>query len=109
MNWSKWKKMPSPVNCRNIEAPVGPGVYQINNVETGELVLFGISVTCRKRMKSLFPHPFGTGKRNNLDKRKYILINWESLEYRTLPTNTRKEAKLIEDSLKKQRDHIFNT
>ena len=101
--------MPAPEQCRFIIAPEGPGVYQLRNRKTNEQVLFGIGKECRKRMKSLFPAPFGTGKRNNGEKRNYILQNWQHIDYRTCSTATREEAKAIEDVLKAQQNHIFNT
>ena len=108
-NWKDWKPMPYPENCRRIEAPLGPGVYQIRNKTTKQLIQFGIGIECQKRMRSLFPAPFGTGKRNNADKRTYILQNWKDIEYRTLETSTREEAKIIEDNLKALNNHLFNT
>lgn len=107
--WTEWKPMPSPDSCRSIEAPEGPGVYQLRNRITRQLIQFGISKYCQERMKSLFPKPYGRGTRNNEDKRKFVLKNWKLLEYRTIPTTTRKEAKEIEDRLKALNNHLFNT
>lgn len=101
--------MPAPELCRAIEGPKHTGVYQIRNKTTNQLIQFGIGKECSKRMKSLFPAPHGTGKRNNADKRKYILDNWKNLEYRTLATATREEAKKIEDVIKAENNHLFNT
>ncbi len=109
MNWTNWKELPSPDRCRGIEAPYGAGVYQLRNSKTDELVLFGLSVSCRKRMKSLYPKPYGIGTRNNSDKREYVLNNWKNIQYRTLSTTDREEAKLIEDQIKQNNNHIFNT
>jgi hypothetical protein len=108
-DWTKWKPMPAPENCKTIEGPDGPGVYQIRNKVTNQLVQFGIGINCQKRMKSLFPAPYGSGTRNNANKREYILKFWKSLEYRTLETESREAAKLVEDRLKAERNHLFNT
>jgi hypothetical protein len=107
--WSEWKRLPSPANCRTVEAPIGPGVYQLRHRITHENILFGIGKECRKRMQSLFPKPYGTGTRNNESKRIFVLKNWEVIEYRTLSTVTRGDAAMIEKSLKAACDHIFNT
>ena len=107
--WTHWKSMPSPDACKMIEGPTGPGVYQIRNKKTNQFIQFGIGIECRKRMKSLFPTPYGSGTRNNTEKRIYILQNWMLLEYRTLSTDTREEAKHLEDSIKAQKNHLFNT
>lgn len=108
-NWTNWKPMPSPPDCKNIEGPEGPGVYQIRNIKTDQLIQFGNGIECQKRMKSLFPPPYGSGTRNNSDKRDYILKNWMNLAYRTYPADTREEAARIEADLKAQHNHLFNT
>lgn len=109
VNWSEWRRMPSPDLCREIKGPTGPGVYQIRNFKTLEYIQFGIGVECQKRMKSLFPKPFGVGTRNNENKRIHVLQNWHQLEYRTASTSSRGEAKGIEDQLKAGNNHRFNT
>jgi len=109
MNWSAWKPMPSPVSCKEIQGPEGPGLYQVRNRLTKELIQFGIGKECKKRMKSLFPKPYGSGTRNNEAKRNYILKNWKALDYRTMATNTREEAAEIENTLKANNNHLFNT
>jgi len=113
--WTKWKAMPSPETCLLIEGPQNeqgqdlPGVYQIRNIKTNQFIQFGIGKECKLRMKSLFPKPFGLGTRNNEKKREYILLNWQHLQYRTLATATRAEAKVIEDKIKAKKNHLFNT
>jgi len=108
-DWTDWRKMPSPEACKKIDGPTGPGIYQIRNSKTSQYIQFGIGIKCQKRMKSLFPAPYGSGTRNNQNKRIYMLENWMDLEYRTLITDTREEAKRIEDVLKSQNNHLFNT
>jgi len=101
--------MPSPEDCKNIDGPQGPGVYQVRNIKTDQLIQFGIGIKCQKRMKSLFPSPYGSGTRKNPDKRDYILKYWMHLAYRTYSTDTREEAARIEAGLKAQHNHLFNT
>lgn len=108
-NWTNWKSMPTPQSCRNIEGPKGAGLYQIRNIKTNELVLFGIGKKCQSRMRSLFPEPFGTSGRSNYSKRNYILENWQNLEYRTMETENRTSAETVEKLLKNENNHIFNT
>jgi uncharacterized protein (DUF4415 family) len=107
--WSSWKKIPKPQDCRQITGPKGAGVYQIRNRRTRELVLFGHSETCQGRMKSLFPKPYGTGYRNNTKKRNYVLNNWQDLQYRTIETPSVDQARQIERELKSKKNHLFNT
>jgi hypothetical protein len=107
--WSIWFRMPAPDNIRSIRAPAGPGVYQIRNRETDEFVLFGISVTLQKRMRSLMPAPYGTGRRNNTKKRDYVHKHYSDLDYRYLKTLSREQAAEIENGLKDAENHLFNT
>ena len=109
INWSNWYSMPSPETCRNIKGPEKFGVYQIRNKKTGQLILFGESKYCRERMRSLFPKPYGTGTRNNENKRTYVLQNWKDLEYRTTETTSKAEAVRIDRQLKSDNNHLFNT
>lgn len=109
INWTEWKPMPAPDDCRNIEGPEDCGVYQIRNKETGQFIQFGESKTCRERMKSFFPKPYGKGTRNNEAKRIYILENWKNLEYRTCATVSKEEAVKIDRHLKSLNIHLFNT
>jgi hypothetical protein len=108
-NWTDWKPLPKPDNAREIKAPMGSGVYQVRDADTGKYILFGIGVELQKRMKSLYPAPYGVGTRNNEHKRLYILQNYKHLEYRTMSTLDRATAKKIEDELKSQNNHLFNT
>jgi len=107
--WTQWKSMPAPDYCRLIDGPSGPGVYQIRNATSGELILFGESKHCQKRMKSFFPKPYGTGTRNNEAKRNYVLNNWQELQYRTLQTTLKSDAVNIDRQLKSQKNHLFNS
>lgn len=106
--WTNWIKFPAPDSIRNIRGPKGPGVYQIKNETTDELILFGIGGECQKRMQSLMPAPWGSGTRNASDKRKYVYENYKDLVYRFIATKTRDEAAKIENFLRRQNNHLFN-
>lgn len=109
INWTEWKAMPAPEDFRLISGPIGPGAYQIMNKQTQELIQFGEGTECQKRMKSLYPKPYGVGTRNNENKRLYILENWRNLVYRTTAANTKAEAVTIDRYLKSFNNHKFNT
>ena len=76
--------MPTHETCREIDGPASAGVYQIRNRFTHQLILFGIGKRCEKWMRSLFPKPYDTGKRNNAEKRAFILDHWRQLYFRTM-------------------------
>jgi hypothetical protein len=98
--WSKWRPFPNPKLGEYLTAPFGPGVYELRNNKTGQLVLFGQGKNVANRMTSLFPKPVGAGTRNNSDKSRYIQRNLSNIEYRTYPCAARAQAVEFERSLK---------
>ena len=39
--WSSWKRFPDAQIGDHIEAPIGPGVYEVRHMLTGRLIAFG--------------------------------------------------------------------
>lgn len=105
--WSRWHPFPDPRAHGVLRAPLGPGVYDLRNRETGEAVLFGIGGRCALRMSSLLPRPYGAGTRNNEAKRRYVLDHIADIEYRTLACATRAEAAEVERAIKRERGHEY--
>ena len=106
--WQDWLPFPAPNKGMYLRAPFGPGVYQLRNVASGELVLFGTGKNCASRMSSLLPPPLGTGTRNNSQKREYVAKNINVIEYRCAAFSSIGDAKELERELKKT-EHLFNT
>ena len=93
-----------------LDNPLKPVLYQIRNSLTKENVLFGIGKNAAIRMGSLLPKENGgKGTRNNNDKRQYCWENIENLEIEVIYFDSREEAKAVEDVLRQQKNHIFNT
>jgi hypothetical protein len=119
LEWTDWKFFPNPSIFKKslpsilrtlVKNPDNPGLYQLKNIKTQEFVLFGIGLNIAKRMGSLLPAKNGgVGTRNNHNKREYIWNNIENIQFRTISTSTREEAKIIEDYIKKLNIHLFNT
>jgi hypothetical protein len=105
--WSKWRPFPDPLTEGFLVAPLGPGVYQLRNAETGQLVLFGRSKYCAHRVSSLLPD--GPGTRNNSRKRKYVQRHLASIEYRTRACRTVAELVEAERELRGQGSYRFST
>ena len=106
--WSDWLKFPNPSKDQYLYAPFGPGLYELRNIKTHELVLFGTGKNVAFRMTSLLPPPLGEGTRKNEEKRLYVLNHLNDIEYRTLAIDI-SEAKEIERRLKSLKNHIFTT
>lgn len=104
--WSKWEKFPDPLKGEYLNAPSGPGVYQLRDKKTGELVLFGRGKNVAARMTSLIPD--GQGTRNNQDKKDYVRLHLDDIEYRTIPFSTENEAIEFETYVRENAEHIFN-
>jgi hypothetical protein len=102
--WTDWKLFPVPSEGGYLNAPFGPGVYELMNRNTGKKVLFGMGKNTAARMSSLLPAPHGCGRRNNSEKRKYIFNNLKDVLYRTKSCTTREEAVIEEALLKRRRD-----
>ena len=41
--WSAWKKFPMSQRGEHLDAPVGPGVYELRSATSGNLIAFGHS------------------------------------------------------------------
>ena len=106
--WSDWLKFPDPDKNEYLYAPFGTGLYELRNIKTKELVLFGTGKNVAFRMTSLLPTPLGEGTRKNEEKRLYVLNHLKDIEYRTLAIDIIK-AKEIEREMKSFKNHIFNT
>lgn len=105
--WSKWRPFPDPRRGGVLVAPIGPGVYELRNAVTGELVLFGRSKHCAHRMSSLLPD--GPGTRNNTAKRRYVERHLASIEYRTLACASVAESVEVERELRRRGSYRFST
>ena len=107
--WSSWRAFPDPRERAYLCAPFGPGVYELRNAQTGELVLFGSGKNLAYRMASLLPKPYGSGHRSNADKRKFVLAHLASIEYRTKACSSDVEARKEESELPRTNSYIFPT
>jgi hypothetical protein len=109
--WTDWKALhePTAVKGKGFAGHDGPGVYQLRDKNTLELLLIGIGKNCIGRMRSVYPGKYGTGTRNNKDKQNYAYQNWRDIEYRILKTDSILDAKLIESALLAGKNHRFNT
>lgn len=106
-NWSEWHVFPK--ECRFPDTPKSPGVYELRHKSTEKLIRVGESINVRDRMKSLLPPPYGTGTRNNIGLRNYLLEHIADVEYRILECDTKQEAKAIQDKMLSTGKYIFNT
>ncbi len=91
-SWSSWKRFPNAQSGDHIEAPIGPGVYEVRHTDTGSLIAFGHSANvanaiCELKLDS------GAGSWARLFRRDTATPRVGELEYRTCAAASRAEAK----------------
>ena len=52
-SWSSWKRFPNGASGESIEAPIGPGVYEVRRTDNGALVAFGHSANVANAISEL--------------------------------------------------------
>src|SRR4051812_14745185 len=86
-NWSNWKRFPNAARGEHVEAPIGPGIYEVRKVSNGDLAAFDAAanvahaLTARMGGSSSFSlaRLFGGGRNTWQDT---------ELEYRTCPASS---------------------
>lgn len=89
--WSGWKRFPDALTGGFVEAPIGPGVYEVRHSLTGRLVAFGYSANVANAISDL-----RVQKPNLLARlfgRQPQVSRVSDLEYRTCAAASRAEAK----------------
>lgn len=89
--WSEWKRYPKAARGEVLEAPIGPGVYEVRHMASGALFAFGavdnIAQALAQLGNSSTPLMSWFGRR--------APVTLPDLEYRTCATATRAEAKTV--------------
>jgi hypothetical protein len=84
--WSEWKRYPRAGHNENIEAPIGPGIYEVRYAATGALFSFG-AVDNLASALALMP----VSSKSWFGRREPAAL--PELEYRTCATSSRADAK----------------
>jgi hypothetical protein len=90
--WSSWKRFPDAQSGELIEAPIGPGVYEVRHTLTGRVVAFGPASNVAHALTQLKLNG-GLGTFARLFRRQPLVSRVSDLEYRTCAASTRSEAK----------------
>src|SRR5215475_12592710 len=89
--WSNWKQFPDAQSGEHVEAPIGPGVYEVRHTMTGRVVAFGHSANVANALADLNLNDGNTFTR--LFRKQPLVPRFADLEYRTCAAATRAEAK----------------
>ena len=90
--WSGWKRFPDAQFGDHVEAPIGPGVYEVRHTMTGRVIAFGHARNVANALGELKLHG-GVGTFARLFKRQPPVSRVSDLEYRTCAASSRAEAK----------------
>ena len=90
--WSSWKRFPDAEIGDHIEAPIGPGVYEVRHTMTGRVVAFGHAGNVANAISDLKLNG-GAGAFSRLFRRQPRVSRVNDLEYRTCAAASRAEAK----------------
>jgi hypothetical protein len=90
--WSSWKRFPDAEIGDHIEAPIGPGVYEVRHTMTGRVVAFGHAGNVANAISDLKLNG-GASAFSRLFRRQPLVSRVNDLEYRTCAAASRAEAK----------------
>jgi len=90
--WSSWKRFPDAQIGGHVEAPIGPGVYEVRHTTTGRVVAFGHAGNVANAISDL-KLDSGMNSFTRLFRRQPLVSSVSELEYRTCSATSRAEAK----------------
>jgi hypothetical protein len=98
--WAEWKRFPKAERGEHIEAPIGPGIYEVRETSSGALFAFGAADSVAQALAGLTTRPGSFKSWLGLGEGLGNL----NLEYRTCATSTRAEAKIAAEGMIDRRD-----
>jgi hypothetical protein len=90
--WSSWKRYPDVHDGGHVEAPMGPGVYEVRSASTGRVVAFGHAGNVANAIADLKVNG-GVSPLARLFGKQPLVSRVNDLEYRTCAAASRAEAK----------------
>jgi hypothetical protein len=90
--WSGWKRFPDVNSGDHVEAPIGPGVYEVRHTMTGRLMAFGHASNVANAISELKLNG-GVSPLARLFGRQPLVSRVADLEYRTCAAASRADAK----------------
>lgn len=104
--WSAWKRFPDAQSGGVVEAPIGPGVYEVRHTMTGRVVAFGSTSNVANAISELKVNG-GVSAFARLFGKQPLVSRVNDLEYRTYATSSRAEAKTAARSLQSLRQSAW--
>ena len=97
--WSEWKRYPKVARGESLEAPIGPGIFEVRHVSSGALFAFASADNLAEALSNL---AFGSKLLSFFGRRDPITL--PDLEYRTISTATRAQAKIAAERVLGRRE-----
>ncbi len=91
--WSGWKRFPDMESGEHVDAPLGPGVYEVRHTLTGRVIAFGHTANVANALADLKLNG-GAGTFARLFRKQPLVSHVADLEYRTCAVGTRAEARV---------------
>jgi hypothetical protein len=101
-SWADWRPFPNSETGGHIDAPIGPGVFEVRHTGTGEQIAFAHSANVAQSLAILLPKP-ASGLRLLFARRRPAL-RCEDLEYRTCAATSLEEARTMAERLRGRRE-----
>lgn len=102
--WTEWKSYPDAYYGEYIQAPIGPGVYEVCKSSTRKPVAFGYAKNVAEALADLLKP--GKLKRRSLFGRASKRYASGELEYRIWPAATLADAKVAVERIMGQREAL---
>lgn len=103
-SWSEWKRYPKAVRGETLQAPIGPGVFEVRHVSSGALFAFEAVDNIAHALSSITPGSKSFA--SWFGKRDSAML--PDLEYRTFATATREEAKMAAERMIGRREAFMS-
>jgi len=92
-NWTSWKSFPDARTGGALEAPIGPGVYEVRHTVSGRVVAFGSTSNVARTLSELRLNRHSTNKLTCIFPKQPMAPRIFDLEYRTCAASSRAEAR----------------
>lgn len=99
--WGEWKSYPKGIPGDRLEAPIGPGLYEVRNLETGALYAFGAVDNVAEALARISAPSWSLA---SLFGKQREPVRLPDLEYRTCITDTKAQAKIAAERMLGRRE-----
>jgi hypothetical protein len=100
LNWSEWKRFPDATRGDDLQAPIGPGIFEVRHISSGALFAFGATDQVAQALSQIALKPRSIA--SLFVKRDPLPL--KDLEYRTCAAATKIDAKLAAERMIGRRD-----